>query len=136
MAGFCEGLYGKRELADAEQRIVVAALQLPINRETLEAGALHHQQRFSINKPVGQPVPADTFLDERFGPISAIWATDIDEFSLASRIPPMAVVHNPHAVNPIPAGLLPAQDEYLVAKVDEQTYQVDRVDGLKRPLRS
>lgn len=112
-----------------EATFAVGPLQVRINRETLEAGAPEHQHRYLIHKPAGRPVPADTFLDQRFAPISAIWATDIDEFSLLERIPRMAVVHNPGAANPVPPRLLPAQDEYLAREIDEQNYQLDRVDG-------
>ncbi|BCG84464.1 hypothetical protein MesoLj113c_05740 [Mesorhizobium sp. 113-3-9] len=112
-----------------EATFAVGPLQLRINRETLEASALEHQPRYLIHKPTGQPVPADTFLDQRFAPISAIWATDIDEFSLLGRIPRMAVVHNPGTANPVPSRFLPAQDEYQAQEIDEQNYRLDRLDG-------
>ena len=112
-----------------EATFAVGPLQVRINRSTLEAGAPEHQLRYMIHKPAGLPVPADTFLDQRFAPISAIWAADIDEFSLSERIPRMAVVHNPGAANPLPPQLLPAQDEYLAHEIDERNYQLDRLDG-------
>ncbi|TIX45577.1 MAG: hypothetical protein E5V36_05325 [Mesorhizobium sp.] len=82
-----------------------------------------------IHKPIGQPVPADTFLDLRFAPISAIWATDIDEFTVLDRPAKMVVVHNPSTPNPLPLGFLPAHDEYVARVLDEQSYQLDRVEG-------
>ncbi|TPI37395.1 hypothetical protein FJ414_13660 [Mesorhizobium sp. B3-1-6] len=113
----------------AEATFAIGPLQVRINRETLEASAPEHQQRYLIHKPVGQPVPADTFLDPRFAPISAIWAVDIDESVVVGRPATMVVVHNPSATNPLPVGFLPAQDEYVAHVVDEQTYRLDRVEG-------
>ena len=74
-------------------------------------------------------MPADTFIDPQFAPISAIWATDIDELSLLDRVPQMVTVHNPLATNPLPPNLLPAHDEYMARLIDAETYQLDRVDG-------
>ena len=112
-----------------EATFAVGPLQVHIDRETLEASELEHQRRYLIHKPVGQPVPADAFLSQRYAPVSAIWAVDIDECSLLNGIPRMVVVHNPHATNPMPPKVLPAQDEYIAREVDDETYQLDRVDG-------
>lgn len=112
-----------------EATFAVGPLQVQIDRETFEASEPKHQQRYLIHKPVGQPVPADTFLDLRFAPISAIWATDIDEFTVLDRPAKMVVVHNPSTPNPIPLGFLPAHDEYVARVLDEQSYQLDRVEG-------
>ncbi|MDK4724985.1 hypothetical protein [Rhizobium phaseoli] len=112
-----------------EATLAVGPLQVRINRNTLQSSPALHQQRYLIHKPLGQPVPADTFLDNRFAPVSAIWATDVDEFSLLDNIPQMAVVHNPLALNPLPVGLLPAQHEYVVRQINAGTFQLDRVSG-------
>jgi hypothetical protein len=112
-----------------EATLAVGPLQIRIDRHTLEHAPPEHEQRYLIHKPVGLPVPADTFLDQRFAPISAIWATDLDEVSVLDRVPKMAVVHNPDATNPIESGLLPAQNEYLTEELDAETYQLKRVDG-------
>lgn len=128
--GAFDGLIGISQFPFAvEATLAVGPLQVRINRTTLQSSPAAHQQRYVIHKPRGQPVPADTFLDNRFRPISAIWATDIDEFSLLDRIPQMAVVHNPLAYNPLPIGLLPAQDEYVARQIDAENYQLDRVNG-------
>jgi type I restriction enzyme S subunit len=112
-----------------EATFAVGPLQIRIDRNTLQSSAPQHQQRYLIHKPRGAPVPADTFIDPQFAPISAIWATDIDELSLLERIPQMVTAHNPLATNPLPRDLLPAQDEYVARLIDADTYQLDRVDG-------
>lgn len=87
-----------------EATLAIGPLQVRINRDTLDSSEPEHQQRYVIHKPVGQPVPADTFLDERFAPISAIWAADIDEMTLLDRPASMVVVHNPRATHPSRSG--------------------------------
>jgi type I restriction enzyme S subunit len=132
--GMMDALTGISQFPFAvEATFAVGPLQIMINRENLQAGEPEHQRRYFISKPVGQPVPAFTFLDPRFRPISAIWATDVDEFSILDRAPSMAVVHNPEALNPIPLGLLPAQNEYVARVLDEERYQLDRVVGRMPP---
>jgi len=115
-----------------EATLAIGPLQLRINRDTLESSTPEHQQRYVIHKPVGQPVPADTFLDERFAPISAIWATDIDEMTVLDRPAAMVVVHNPRATHPLPLGLLPAQEEFSAAVLDDEHYQLERLQGISR----
>ncbi|PPJ49149.1 hypothetical protein C0075_00785 [Rhizobium sp. KAs_5_22] len=113
-----------------EATLAIGPLQVRINRDTLESSEPEHQQRYVIHKPVGQPVPADTFLDERFAPISAIWAADIDEMTLLDRPASMVVVHNPRATHTLPLGLLPAQEEYRAAVLDDEHYQLERIQGI------
>lgn len=117
-----------------EATLAVGPIQIRINRNTRESSEPEHQQRYVIHKPVGLPVPADTFLDARFAPISAIWATDIDEGSVIDRPASMLVVHNPRAANPLPPGLLPAQEEYSASVIDEEHYRLERLEGRTAPL--
>jgi type I restriction enzyme S subunit len=116
-----------------EATFSVGPLQIRIDRNTLRSSAPRHQQRYLIHKPKGAPVPTDTFIDPQFAPISAIWATDIDELSLLDRTPQMVTVHNPLASNPLPSELLPAHDEYVARLIDADTYQLDRVGGQLAP---
>ena len=110
-----------------EATFCVGPIKIGINRETLETTSVGHQHRDKISKPIGQPVPADTFIDPRFSPISAIWAVDIDELILIGESRPMVVVHNPNATNPIPKNLIPAQSEYVALDKGDH-YQLDRHD--------
>lgn len=103
--------------------------QISINRDTLEQTGAGHQHRPLILKRKGAPVPAYTFLDERFQPISAIWAVDVDGTSAIKNSEPMAVIHNPNAVNPIPIGFLPAHDEYVATPIRTEEFELDRLEG-------
>lgn len=132
--GALDALYGISQFPFAvEATLAVGPLQVRFERETLEASEPEHQQRYEIRKPRGLPVPADTFLDAKFAPISAIWATDVDEFTLLDRPAKMVAVHNPGAIQPVPVGLLPAHDEYVARNLDENTYQLDRISGRTAP---
>ncbi|WP_207085712.1 hypothetical protein [Rhizobium leguminosarum] len=131
---FCELLGISQFPFAVEATLAVGPIQIRIDRDTLKSSEPEHQQRYVIHKPVGQPVPADTFLDERFAPISAIWAADIDEGSVMDRPAHMLVVHNPQASSPLPLGLLPAQEEFSAGVIDEEHYRLERVDGRTAPL--
>ncbi|NKK36315.1 hypothetical protein GFL72_16950 [Rhizobium leguminosarum bv. viciae] len=132
--GAFDALYGISQFPFAvEATLAVGPLQVRFDRETLEASEPEHQRRYEIHKPRGLPVPADTFLDAKFAPISAIWATDIDEFTLLDRPAKMVAVHNPGAIHSIPVGFLPANDEYVAQILDENTYQLDRIEGRTAP---
>ncbi|TIO06362.1 hypothetical protein [Mesorhizobium sp.] len=117
-----------------EATFAIGPLQVRFNRETLEASVPERQRRMLIPKPKGEAVPADTFLDHRFTPVSAIWAIDADEGTLLGKVPPSAIVHNPLATNPVPTGLLPAQDEYVARILDEDNYQLERIDCRLPPV--
>ncbi|MDO9230490.1 MAG: hypothetical protein Q7U03_13115 [Syntrophales bacterium] len=103
--------------------------QIRINRDSLEQTGAGHQHRPLILKPKGAPVSAYTFLDARFQPISAIWAVDVDGTSAIGNSEPMAVIHNPNAVNPIPIGFLPAHDEYVAKPIGTEEFELNRIEG-------
>ncbi|WP_125460963.1 hypothetical protein [Rhizobium sp. CIAT894] len=103
-----------------EATYAVGPYSITINRETLEkvSAGLSHRPR--LKRPKGADVPADTFHDPNFGPISAVWAVDIGYGSTLHTLQPMAVVHNPHARNSIPFGLLPAHEEFTLELTDDE----------------
>lgn len=108
-----------------EATFCIGPLQIHINRTTLETIGVNHEQRVLIPKPNGSTVPANMFLTPQFGPVSAIWAVDIDEGLALNQPGDMVVVHNPHAINPIPRNFLPAHSEY-VAVEEADHYQLSR----------
>ncbi len=112
-----------------EAVFAVGPYQIKINPDTLKQTGAGHQHRPLIAKPKGAPVPVYTFLDVRFQPISAIWAVDVDGTLAIGNSEPMAVVHNPNAVNPIPTGFLPAHDEYVATPIGAEEYELNRLDG-------
>src|SRR5690606_24051054 len=85
----------------------VGPMQITINRDSLEVVDRGHQFRPYIIKTSGAHVPADTFLDPRFSPISAVWALDLNGESVFGNREALAVVHNPLARVSLPIGLLP-----------------------------
>lgn len=99
-----------------------------IDRATGHVTGSGHQHRPVIPKMSGAKVPADTFLDPVFAPISAIWAIDIDERVLLDKTEATVVVHNPMATKPLPKGLLPAHSEYVATDLGSE-FRLDRVDG-------
>ena len=112
----------------AEAVFAIGPSQIKINRETLEQTGAGHQHRPLIPKPTGGLVPAHTFLDARFQPISAIWAVDVAG-TLIGKINPMAVIHNPNAFNQIPNGFLPAHDEYVATLIGTEEFALNRIEG-------
>jgi type I restriction enzyme S subunit len=102
-------LYGISQFPFAVEAVfAVGSYQITIDRDTLKQTGDGHQQRLLIPKHKRKSVPADTFLDARFQPISAVWAVDIDGSSAIGNPESMAVVHNPNADNPISTSFLPA----------------------------
>ncbi|MBD9509915.1 hypothetical protein IB265_24375 [Ensifer sp. ENS10] len=112
-----------------EATLAIGPLQIRIDRVTLKELGAGHQHRTRVRKPSGAEVPADTFLDPAFSPISAIWAVDVDEILLLGEPRPMIVAHNPLASTPLPPRFLPAQSEYF-ADVRDDYYEIRREDGV------
>jgi hypothetical protein len=112
----------------AEAVFAIGPGLIRINRDTLEQTGAGHQHRPLLSKPKGAIVPAYTFLDARFRPISAIWAVDVAG-TLIGNINPMAVIHNPNAFNPIPNGFLPAHYEYVATPIGTEELELNRLKG-------
>lgn len=113
----------------AEAVFAIGPYQITIDRDTLKQTGFAHQHRPLILKPKGAPVPAYTFLDLRFQPVSAIWAVDIDGTSTIGNLEPMAIIHNPNAFNSIPIGFLPAHNEYVATPVGTDEFELNRLEG-------
>ncbi len=123
-------LFGISQFPFAVEAVfAVGPYQIKIDRDTLKQTGAGHQHRPLISKPKGASVPAFTFLEERFQPISAIWAVDVDGSSSIGNSEPMAVVHNPKALNSLPIGFLPADDEYVATPIGTEEFELNRLDG-------
>lgn len=116
-----------------EAAFAVGPLQIRIDRDTLKAVGSDHQHRPLIRKPTGAAVPAYTFLDPRFVAVSAVWATDFDDCSVLGNSKELVVVHNPMAKNPLPAGLLPAQWDYVATPSGSDEYLLGKHAGRLAP---
>lgn len=113
----------------AEAVFAIGPYAVNISRDTLEIVSSGHQHRPMVKKPNGAQVPAYTFLDLAFRPLSAIWAVDIDESWVIGNAKSMAVIHNPEAANPLPLHLLPSHDEYVATLDGIDAYRLDQLDG-------
>jgi len=88
-----------------------------------------HTASCQIPEPKGLTVPAYTFLDPIFQPISAVWAVDIDGTSIIGNSEDLAVIHNPNATNPVPIGFLPVCNEHVVTAIGPDEMQLNRPEG-------
>lgn len=115
----------------AEAVFPIGPYQVKIHKETLETvGGAHQHRPYILNKNRAQ-VPALTFLDSRFNPISAIWALDLNGESIIGNSEPSAVIHNPNALNPVPVGFLSADHEYVAIR-DRDNFVLSRLSSSPR----
>lgn len=91
----------------------VGPIEVVINRETMEAVDTRHGHRLSIRKPNGADVPTDSFLNPDYAGVSAVLGSPAGLNAACGRKTPIAVVHNPLAINPLPVGVLGADQEYV-----------------------
>ncbi|PIO91632.1 hypothetical protein CBI55_23695 [Pseudomonas syringae] len=105
------GISGKP--AAVEVLFGVGPVQYQIDSESGQIVDQYHQHRPSIVKPgTPNPVPADTFLDEKNSCVSAVLAIDLLEQVFVRSEHPSALVYNPLATNPIPTHWLSAQEHW------------------------
>ncbi len=109
----------------AEAAFGFGPFQISINKDTLEAVGTGYQHRPFVKNRNGAEVPAHTFLDPAFEPISAIWAIDLNGHSAFGGSEPMYVVHNPNATCPVSVGFLPSLHDY-VARLEDEHFILDR----------
>ena len=89
-----------------------------IDRTSLKVVDQGHQYRPFLRNRNDAEVPTLTFLDPRYAPISAIWALDVNGSIAIGNPEPVAVIHNPNAMNPVQCDFLPA-DSYYTAILDD-----------------
>lgn len=111
-----------------EATFAVGPIQVHIDRGSGKASGFDHQHRPVIPKPNGSAVPAYSFLDAAFAPVSAVWAVDIDEKLLLEKASDMVVVHNPLSRAPLSRNLLPNHFEYIAADLGDK-YELNRIPG-------
>jgi len=119
-SGPSSALFGISQFPVAAEAVFpIGPYQLRLDRKNLQVMGEGHQHRPHVINRNGAPVPALTFLDFRFNPISAIWAVDFNGGACFGNSEPSAVVHNPNALNQVPIGFLPADDEYVAVAEDD-----------------
>lgn len=126
--GVFPALYGISQLPFAAEAVfAIGPMQIHIDRASLRATRRDHQHRPVIRKAsTGADVPAYTFLDPTFAPVSAIWAVDADDCRAIGNLRRMEIVHNPSATNPLPPDLLPAECEWFALPQDANSYTLER----------
>lgn len=118
----------------------VGAQQFHLDRATGKIVDADHSHRPSLHKESldGKvaSIPADSFLNPTYTPVSAVMALDLQEEALITPDPGTpkkehlaAVIHNLHALNPIPSRFLPAQ-EHWIAKMSESALELVEVQEL------
>lgn len=112
----------------AEAAFGFGPFQITINKDTLESVGTSYQHRPFVKNRNGADVPAHTFLDPAFEPISAIWAVDLNGYSAFGGSEPMYVVHNPNATCPVSVGFLSSLHDYVARREDEH-FVLDRPKG-------
>lgn len=115
----------------------VGAIQLHLNRATGQTTHMDHAHRPSLEKAGSGgekvAVPANSFLDPAYAPVSAVMALDLQEVALISPDPAAlkkehlaAVIHNVGALNAIPAHFLPGQ-EHWTAKTSAGSIELMKI---------
>jgi type I restriction enzyme S subunit len=107
-----------------EAAFAVGPLTVMVDRTTLKAVDSRHEHRPLIRKPNGANVPAYTFLDPAFAPVSAIWAADVDDTSAIGNRKLLAAIHNPNASNPVSTRFLPAYEEFVATQLNADEYEL------------
>lgn len=105
----------------------IGPLAVQFDIETGKFGQPYQSARFSVTKRNGSSVPTDSFLNPAYAGVSAVLGCATCHSDGGS--PPMVVVHNPLARNPLPPGLLGATTEYIARQVGDEFY-VERYQAL------
>lgn len=112
----------------AEAVFAIGPIAATINRETGALVGSGQTHRPMVKNANGALVPAKTFLDPNYAPISAIWALDADENAFGGTLSRGAVVHNPQASSPVSGRLLPSFAEYAATLLVEE-YEIKKLPG-------
>lgn len=104
--------------------------QIHIDRKSLETKGADYSYRPSVRNQNDAVISTNTFWDERFDQISAIWALDINGHSVFGGSEPKYVVHNPKAINPLRQRFLKSDGEYVATEFAGQ-YTIQKIQGLQ-----
>jgi len=106
----------------------VGPYQIRIDRRTLQTVGHGYQERFHITKPTtGSTVPTFAFLDERYAPVTAIWAVDFNGERAIGNSEPSALVHNLNASRPLPRGTFDADVEFITSPAGGNEFLMERL---------
>ncbi len=102
------------------------AIEIVIDRETLKQVDQRHTYRASIKNFNDADIPTDNFLNPEYAGVSAILGTPAGINAVCGVEAPIALVHNPLAINKLPIGILGADEEY-VAEVSGNDIELRQV---------
>jgi hypothetical protein len=126
--GFFPGLNGISQYPYAVEAVFAIGCEvIQLDQTTLKTVGMSHEERYSIPKSNGATVPAYAFLDNKYERISAIWAVDFSYGKVDINSEPSALIHNPHAINPLPHGYLKADAEYVARLVENSTFSISNI---------
>lgn len=115
-----------------EATLPIGPYAFQIDSQSLQVVDSGHQYRpFLLNKNNAE-VSTSIFLEPKYNGISAVWALDIDGSSAIGNFEPIALIHNPNALNRIPLGCLPSQNEYT-AVIGENELGISNQPGNLSP---
>lgn len=123
------GLYGISQFpAPIEVLFGVGPIEVVISRETGDIEGQHHQHRPKLLKrKTGSEIPADSFLDSRYAPISAVLGLSLCESKPLGNEHFSELVHNPLALNPIASDWLAAQQQWK-CEFDADHYKISPLE--------
>lgn len=102
----------------------IGPYQIAIDRNTKKVVDHSYQERYQILNLNNAPVPTYTFLDPKYEMVSAIWAVDFNGHGVIGSDQPSALIHNPLAINPLPPGCIPHDEEYVAIPSDKGGYDL------------
>lgn len=116
-----------------EATFAVGPIQININRETSEVRSAEPSYRPSVLNNNQSTVPTDNFLNflnPDYRHVSALMATHVGLEAATQLSPPspLILLHNPHAVNPLPKKTFKTEKEY-VAEVKGEFWEISNIVG-------
>lgn len=110
-----------------ETAFPVGPVELVINRKTMQEVDKRHAYRPKIINPNSAEVPTDNFLNSDYASVSAVLGSPAGLNAACGRKSPVAIVHNPLAINALPTGILGADEEYIAEDKGDH-YELHKVD--------
>jgi type I restriction enzyme S subunit len=113
-----------------EATFAVGPIEININRETSEVRSAEPSYRSFVLNNNQSTVPTDNFLNPDYRHVSALMATHVGLEAATQLSPPspFILLHNPHAVNPLPHKTFKTEKEY-VAEVKGEFWEISNIVG-------
>ncbi|CCQ72767.1 restriction endonuclease subunit S [Magnetospira sp. QH-2] len=96
-----------------EAAFPVGPIELVIDRQTMKTVDQRYSNRRFIKNQNDADVPTDSFLNPDYSGVSALLGTPAGIDAACGGKPPIVLVHNPLADNPLPQGILGVDHEFI-----------------------